>query len=228
MRSRIIKLCLGISFVFVLSGCSAVGSALNPYEDEFNCSRKAPFGTCQTIEEVYADIMADEKKQNMSAPVTTEPSTVPHGFEVVSAQGNFPPYSAGSDLAPSSAEHFKVVKKIDPVQKDQIVYSHVDGDNVAYPETRKSAATEAAPPPAAIYTVRPKPETAYRDASLAKAAKLLKEPVTPIVIPPLVMRILIAPRRGADGELNMAQFSYVMVDKPRWAMGDYLTELPEE
>lgn len=87
--------------------------------------------------------------------------------------------------------------------------------------------TEA--PSLPTYTVGSTPaESSYREASLAKAAKLLKDPVTPIVIPPSVMRILILPRKGEDGELDMAQFTFIMVDKPRWAIGDYLSALPEE
>jgi len=227
LRSRIINLCLGVSLSFFLGGCAVVGSALNPYEDNFKCTKNAPFGTCESTMEVYADLIASDSKP--FSPVAPERSDVPPGYEIVAAPESLPLYSAGSEGASAvSGDRYKVAKKPEPVKEVQIVLP-VDGDNVVYPETARKEEKRAAPTqPSPAYTVRPKPETAYRDASLAKAAKLLKEPVTPIVIPPLVMRILIAPRKGEDGELNMAQFTYVMVDKPRWAMGDYLTEMPED
>lgn len=71
-------------------------------------------------------------------------------------------------------------------------------------------------------------ESAYREAELAKAAKLLKQPVTPIIVPPAVMRVLILPYQGEGGELNMMRYAYIMSDKPKWIMGDYLVKQPEE
>ena len=71
-------------------------------------------------------------------------------------------------------------------------------------------------------------ESAYREAELAKSAKLLKQPVTPVIVPPTVMRVLILPYQGDGGELNMMRYAYIMTDKPRWVMGDYLVKQPEE
>lgn len=65
-------------------------------------------------------------------------------------------------------------------------------------------------------------ESAYRDAELAKITKLLKAPVTPVVVPPAVMRILFTPAQGEVGELNMPQYVFMMMDRPKWVMGDYL------
>lgn len=71
-------------------------------------------------------------------------------------------------------------------------------------------------------------ESAYREAELAKTAGLLKQPVTPVIVPPVVMRVLILPYQGDGGELNMMRYAYIMMDKPRWVMGDYLVKQPEE
>lgn len=228
MRSRITKLFLGISLVAALSGCTAVGKALNPYEDEFKCSKKAPFGTCENTMEVYADLVAAPKGTSHT-PVATEPAGVPAGYEIVASPEALPSYSvAGAESVPAP-DRYVVAKKPAPEKDESAPLPQSDaGDGVVYPQSKSEKQDKAAPVPVATLAVRPKPETAYRDASLAKAAKLLKEPVTPVVIPPVVMRILILPRRGEDGELNMAQFSYVMVDKPKWAMGDYLSVMPEE
>lgn len=177
MKLKIIKLFLGISLILALCGCSVVGSALNPYEDNFKCAGKAPFGKCASTPEIYSEIQPDYKPGAPRSTVTARPG-VP-------------------------------CPECDAAIRDESV-----------------AAAPASLPTYTIGTITP--ESAYRDASLAKAAKLLKEPVTPVVIPPSVMRILILPRKGEDGELNMAQFSFMMVDKPRWAMGDYLSAMPEE
>lgn len=55
-----------------------------------------------------------------------------------------------------------------------------------------------------------------------KIEGLLKEPTTPIVVPPTVMRILMLPYKGADNELYMMRFVYMFVDDPKWVVGDYL------
>ena len=65
-------------------------------------------------------------------------------------------------------------------------------------------------------------ETAYLEAEMGKVTKLLKQPTTPVVLPPVVMRILFLPYQGDDGELNMPGYTYIMLDKPKWVMGDYL------
>jgi conjugal transfer pilus assembly protein TraV len=56
----------------------------------------------------------------------------------------------------------------------------------------------------------------------AKIESLLKEPTTPIVVPPTVMRILMLPYKGADNELYMLRYVYMFVDDPKWVVGDYL------
>ncbi|WP_224962486.1 TraV family lipoprotein [Geomonas subterranea] len=232
MKSRILKAFLGISLLSFLSGCAMVGSALNPYEDNFKCSKKAPFGTCETTMEVYADLVAAPVGNAASTVAPGQGAGVPAGYEIVAAPDSLPTYSIGAGEGNAAKDKYLMVKKpaataeVEPVT---VVAENDGGDGVVYPSvTKAKPAKVEAPAPAPGYAVRPKPETAYREASLAKAAKLLKEPVTPVVIPPLVMRILILPRKGEDGELNMAQFSYVMVDKPRWAMGEYLSMIPEE
>lgn len=75
---------------------------------------------------------------------------------------------------------------------------------------------------------QPPSESAYREAELAKITKLLKAPVTPVVVPPSVMRILFTPVQGEVGELNMPQYVFLMMDRPKWVMGDYLAAQPME
>lgn len=231
MRSRILKACLGTSLI-ILSGCTFVGSALNPYEDNFKCGKMSSFGTCETTMEVYADLTAAPVGNAASTVALEQGGGVPAGYEIVAAPDSLPTYSVGEVGMNAVRDKYVVVKQPEAEAEPNspsFKFENDGGDGVVYPTTAKAKPAKAETlPPASGYAVRPRPETAYREASLAKAAKLLKEPVTPVVIPPLVMRILILPRKGEDGELNMAQFSYVMVDKPRWAMGDYLSMIPEE
>jgi conjugal transfer pilus assembly protein TraV len=62
----------------------------------------------------------------------------------------------------------------------------------------------------------------YREASLQKVTKLLRDPVTPLIAPPLAMRVLILPYEDSDGVLNLQRFKFIMVDRPKWVLGDYL------
>ena len=70
-------------------------------------------------------------------------------------------------------------------------------------------------------------ESAFREAQFNKMTKLVKAPVTPIVVPPTVVRILFLPHQGEDDSLNMPQFVYTMMDKPRFILGDYLLQSAE-
>lgn len=71
---------------------------------------------------------------------------------------------------------------------------------------------------------KPGGELTYREASMSKMASLLKNPTTPMVVPPTIMRVLIMPYQNDDEELLMPRFVYVMVDKPKWIVGDYLAK----
>jgi conjugal transfer pilus assembly protein TraV len=105
-------------------------------------------------------------------------------------------------------------------------YKPMNQPSVSHQSTAPTTAATALP----TYTIGAPTvaESAYREASLNKVAKLLKDPVTPVVIPPVAMRIWIAPRKSGDDVLDMGQFVYVIVDKARFALGDYLNAQPEE
>lgn len=65
-------------------------------------------------------------------------------------------------------------------------------------------------------------ETIYQDALYQRLTALLEEPITPVVSPPQVMRILFLPYKGEDNELFMLRYVYFFVDEPKWILGDYL------
>jgi len=64
-------------------------------------------------------------------------------------------------------------------------------------------------------------EESYKESLQREMARLIDEPVTPVVIPPKVMRILVLPYPEKT-VLYMPRFIYIMTDNPRWVLGDYL------
>lgn len=64
-------------------------------------------------------------------------------------------------------------------------------------------------------------EESYKESLQREMARLIDKPVTPVVIPPKVMRILVLPYPDKS-LLYMPRYIYIMTDKPRWVLGDYL------
>ncbi len=66
------------------------------------------------------------------------------------------------------------------------------------------------------------PDITYQDELYKKLAGLLAQPATPVVAPPSVMRVLMFPYKGDENELYMMRYVYIIIDGPKWVMGDYL------
>jgi len=75
-----------------------------------------------------------------------------------------------------------------------------------------------------VETVASPEEQGYRAALLSRLTGLLREPETPIVAPPQVMRVLLLPYKGDGGELFMPRYAYFFVDRPSWILDGYLVE----
>jgi len=71
-------------------------------------------------------------------------------------------------------------------------------------------------------------ESEYRGALFKRLTGLLKEPETPIVAPPQVMRVLLLPYKGDSGELFMPRYAYFFLDNPKWILDGYLVEKGDE
>jgi conjugal transfer pilus assembly protein TraV len=72
----------------------------------------------------------------------------------------------------------------------------------------------------------PDAESLYEKALYGEMARLIDEPETPLIAPPIVMRVLFLPYKDdeKDGELLfMYRYVFFIVDKPRWVMDSYLT-----
>lgn len=70
------------------------------------------------------------------------------------------------------------------------------------------------------------PENSYRESLYGKLTRLIDEPVTPIVAPPKVLRVLLLPYEGSDNALYMYRYVYFFVDEPRWIL-DEITQPSE-
>jgi conjugal transfer pilus assembly protein TraV len=70
-------------------------------------------------------------------------------------------------------------------------------------------------------------EGAYKTSLYKRLDNLLQEPKMPVVAPPKVMRILMLPYKGQEGEFYMMRHTYFFVDEPRWVLGDSVEEIAE-
>ena len=62
----------------------------------------------------------------------------------------------------------------------------------------------------------------YQRELFHKLAGMIKEPTTPIVVPPTAMRGLALSFVGDENELYSYQYVFFFVDQPSWIFGDYL------
>ena len=58
--------------------------------------------------------------------------------------------------------------------------------------------------------------TDYQKEMKLKLASLIEEPKAPLISPPKIMRVLILPYQGNDGELFMPRYTYFRVDDGKW------------
>lgn len=68
----------------------------------------------------------------------------------------------------------------------------------------------------------------YKESLFNRFTGLINEPVTPMVAPPQVMRVLLLPYKGEGNELYMLRHVYFFVDEPKWVLGDSVLALEEE
>jgi conjugal transfer pilus assembly protein TraV len=69
--------------------------------------------------------------------------------------------------------------------------------------------------------------TMYQKAVNKKLATMLKEPNTPLITPPQVIRVLVLPYKGDMSELYMMRYIYLLIDDPQWVVGNYLIDSEE-
>jgi conjugal transfer pilus assembly protein TraV len=58
----------------------------------------------------------------------------------------------------------------------------------------------------------------YRTELYKEISNLLKQPSTPFVVPPKVMRILILPYTTKDNTLEMSRYVYFFATPPKWVL----------
>lgn len=67
-------------------------------------------------------------------------------------------------------------------------------------------------------------EASYQNALFEKLTALLKEPATPMIAPPQIVRVLILPYQGEGSKLFMPRYVYLIIDEPKWVLGNLLGE----
>ena len=72
------------------------------------------------------------------------------------------------------------------------------------------------------------PRNAYRDALFDRFAGLLREPETPVIVPPKTMRVLMLPYRGKSNELFMPRYAYVLIGEPIWILAKEAKTIEED
>lgn len=68
----------------------------------------------------------------------------------------------------------------------------------------------------------------YQNTLLDRMAGMLREPETPMVVPPKVMRVLMLPYEGQEEELYLFRYAYIFTDRPRWVLADPLEKQMED
>lgn len=63
-------------------------------------------------------------------------------------------------------------------------------------------------------------EATYQNALFEKLTSLLKEPTTPMIAPPEIVRVLILPYKGEGAKLFMPRYVYIIIDEPKWVLGN--------
>lgn len=63
-------------------------------------------------------------------------------------------------------------------------------------------------------------EASYQSALYERLAGLLREPTTPMIAPPQVMRVLVLPYKGEGARLYMPRYVYILVEEPKWVLGN--------
>jgi conjugal transfer pilus assembly protein TraV len=76
------------------------------------------------------------------------------------------------------------------------------------------------PVPTPAGTVEDRNYNAYRSALYSRYDQLLRDPQTPVVAPPKVMRVLFLPYKGQEGEFYMYRHVYFFTEEPKWILGD--------
>lgn len=67
-------------------------------------------------------------------------------------------------------------------------------------------------------------ESQYIESLYDILSKLLKDPQTPVVVPPKIVRVLILPYQGqGEKEFYSARYVYVIVEDPKWVLQNILT-----
>lgn len=66
----------------------------------------------------------------------------------------------------------------------------------------------------------PLSENLYQESVYKKLSNLIEQPVTPMVVPPKVMRALLLPYKGEGNELYFYRYVYFFADDAKWVLSE--------
>ncbi|WP_457641312.1 TraV family lipoprotein [Persephonella sp.] len=64
--------------------------------------------------------------------------------------------------------------------------------------------------------------TPYKEEKIKKETALLKEPITPVKTPDVVLRILLLPYVDEDNSFHSGEYLFVKVEEGKWILGNYI------
>lgn len=114
--------------------------------------------------------------------------------------------SCGPILNPYE-EHFKCKT---PADDGKCIDTPTACLDARYPEEKGDKATSAE----SLYF----PHQKIQDARYRILTELLQEPEKPLLQPPKILRVLMLPYEGANGELFMTRYVYVQVEDAKWLL----------
>jgi len=99
----------------------------------------------------------------------------------------------------------------------QMAFSHA---KTGSPERSKDSADKEKGDRA--IAAEPSSRNRYKEAEYAEMAKLLEQPVTPMLVPPKELRTLVVAYATGDKAVYMPRYIYYVVSEGHFVMGDYL------
>jgi len=176
-------------------------SIFNPYDSEFSCPGGYK-GKCISVNGAY-----NEAKSGRQEPVAID----------TAGSGNPDQKNENEGTEPAPARDNRTA--------EEVCTQYNNSDD---PVNTDGACVRKKKPSALKETKELQNYNRYRSALYDKFGNLLKEPQTPVVSPPKIMRVLLMPYTGQENEFYMLRYVYFFVDEPRWLLGNSIMAEDEE
>ncbi len=138
----------------------------------------------------------------------------------LSGCGTLMPYNTEFQCSsPDKGKCATVKAAYDESKKNRVNGVAVGKNSAEDKELKKDIGTEK--PQKKENTLEAEVGEVYKSSLQKELSNLLESPVTPVIIPPKVIRVLIFPYPDKKF-LYMPRYVYMMTDEPEWVIGNYL------